>query len=411
VRSSGNAHERIDSYAGNALAARIPGGPAQAGAVWALDGRVKIALVTRSLTRGGAQIQLVVLACRLAQLGHDVTTIVFYPGGPLQEVLDSAGVSVCCLEKAGRWDIIKLTRRYMRLLRERRFDALYSFLALENLLSLVVARASGTAIVWGLRGAAQDVGQFGYASRLLYALQRLLIRAPDSVISNSYAAVLELSLPPGSHFHVVPNGIDTDRFRRDSDSRREVRDELGIREDQKLIGCVARLDSVKDHPTLLRAAAIVLSRRRDARFVIVGAGRSDYAAALRQLATSLGIEAEVMWLGERSDVERVLSALDVYISASLAEGFSNSLAEAMACGVAPVVTRAGDSARIVGPHGTVVDVKSPDSLAAATLDWLDRDSPAVREARRSWIVNEFGVERMVEETIRVINEAAAGAER
>jgi glycosyltransferase involved in cell wall biosynthesis len=366
---------------------------------------VKIALVTRSLTRGGAQIQLTVLARHLARLGHEVTTIVLYRGGPLQKTLESAGVRVCCLEKASRWDIIRPVRRYLQLVRQGRFDALYSFLALENLLSLAVARVSGTPIVWGLRGAAQDVGQFGYASRLLFALQRLLIRAPDCVISNSHAAVTELSFQPGPHFKVIPNGIDTDRFKPDPEARRDVRGRLGIRDDQKLIGCVARLDSIKDHPTLLRAAAEVISRRRDARFVVVGSGSSDYTSALRRLATTLGIDAEVTWLDERSDVERVMSALDVYISASLAEGFSNSLAEAMACGVVPVVSRAGDSACIVGVHGAVVDVRSPDSLATAILSWLDRDTPAAREARRAWIMSEFGVERMVDETTRVISEA------
>jgi glycosyltransferase involved in cell wall biosynthesis len=370
---------------------------------------MKIALVTRSLTRGGAQIQLMVLARSLAGTGHDVTTIVLYPGGPLQQILESVGVRVCCLEKAGRWDLISPVRRFVRLVRRERFDVLYSFLALENLLSLVVARATSTPILWGLRGAAQDVGQFGCASRLLYALQRLLIGAPDCVISNSYAAVAELPVRSRLQFKVISNGIDTDRFRPDSESRRDVRGRLGILEGQKLIGCVARLDSIKDHPTLLRAAAIVLSRRRDVRFVVVGAGPTEYAAALRQLTRSLGIEAAVMWLGERSDIERVFSALDVYVSASLAEGFSNSLAEAMACGVVPVVTRAGDSARIVGAHGGIVEVKAPDSLAAATVNWLDRDSPAARTARRTWIVNEFGIERMVDETLQAINEAARRA--
>lgn len=367
---------------------------------------LRVALTTRSLTRGGAQIQLVKLATALRLKGALPEVIVFYEGGVLESTLLASGVPVHCLGKRRRWDVAGVTAQYLALVRRQRFDVIYSFLPMANLLSLAVSRVARVPVVWGLRGAAQDVGQHGYASRLLYRLQSMLRRAPDRIISNSYAAISELGERADGHFRVVTNGIDTKVFHPDASARESVRKEFGCDESVKLVGCIARFDSVKDHPTFLRAAALIAGRRSDVRFVAVGSGPECYRAHLQLLARESGLESRLVWAGERSDVARVMCALDVYISASRAEGSSNSLAEAMACGIAPAVTDAGDSARIVDVHGSIVPPRDPEALAQAVLAWLDQDTDQARIARRAWIAETLGVERMVEETLLILSSVA-----
>lgn len=368
---------------------------------------MRIALVTRSLTRGGAQVQVVNLACELSRGGHEVAVVVLYDRGALEAELRRRSVPVICLKKAGRWDLFGALFRYLAIARRNKFDVIYSFLPLENLLSLVAAKSTGAALVWGLRCASVDTKQHGYASQLLYWAQRRLIFAPDRVISNSHAAITELGYRVGDRFRVIPNGIDLVRFKPDPMIRIAVRRELDISDGEKLVGCVARIDPMKDHSTLLRAAALVRSSRRDVRFAIVGSGDAEYSNRLRQLAAELGLGTAIGWHGERPDVERIMNALDVYASASVAEGFSNALAEAMACGVIPAVTDAGDNAALVGEYGTVVPAGSPERLADAIVAALDRDTPAAREARRSWIVRSFGVERMVEASLQTLIAASS----
>ena len=368
---------------------------------------MRVALATRSLTRGGAQVQLVTLALRLRARGEDVSVVVLYVGGALQPTLEAGGVSVHCLNKRGRWDMLAPLFRFASIAKRERFEVIYSFLPVENLLSLMVARWRTCAVVWGLRGASQDVGQHGVASRLLWGLQRKLMGAPDAIVSNSCAALRELSLRADQRHNVVPNGIDTDRFKPDTASRQTIRSELGMQEGMTLVGCVARLDTVKDHPSLLRAAAMVASKVAGVRFAIVGGGSSDYRRSLEQLTAELGISSLVFWLGERADAERVMCALDIYVSASTAEGFSNSLAEAMACGVAPVVTDAGDSSYIVSTFGAVVPMRDPQALAQGVIEWVERDSAGARASRREWVVREFGVDRMAEQTLGVLRSVIA----
>src|SRR5262249_13039612 len=143
---------------------------------------------------------------------------------------------------------------------------------------------------------------------------------------------------PADRMIVIPNGIDTERFRVDLDARRRVRAEWCVGEEEKLVGLVGRIDPVKDHPTFLRAAALVRRERADVRFVCVGSGQETHAQALLELAEQLGLQGRVLWTGARHDMPSVYNALDILCSASFVEGFSNSIGEAMSCGVVSVVT-------------------------------------------------------------------------
>jgi glycosyltransferase involved in cell wall biosynthesis len=94
-----------------------------------------------------------------------------------------------------------------------------------------------------------------------------------------------------------------------------------------------------------------------------------------------------------------LNGLDIVCSSSSeGEGFSNAVAEAMACGRLCVVTDVGDSALVVGDTGFVVPPKDPGALAAALIKALDLP-PQAGERARERVANEFSVDAMVERTI------------
>lgn len=369
---------------------------------------MRLALLSRALTTGGAQVQICALARGLAQRGHDVGVVTFYGGGVLERGLPTERLVVQSLDKSGRWDIVRPVRRLCRLIRSNRWEALYSFLSMENLLGLCAARRTGVPIVWGLRGAAVKQDQFGLASRLLYGLQFGLLSRPQAVISNSLSALRDLDIAPDGRVHSVPNGIDTARYDFRPQIRAAFRAERGFDAATPLVGIVARLDPMKDHTTFLRAARQIVEHVAAACFVVAGDGPPDYRRQLQEQARQLGIESRVLWLGEVSDPSRVYSALDVLVSSSaFGEGFSNVVAEAMSSGLAVVTTDVGDSARIVGELGAVVPPRDPQMLAAAVVDVLCGDPTALRTQRRARIVADFGVEAMVVKTESILSSVIA----
>ena len=131
-----------------------------------------------------------------------------------------------------------------------------------------------------------------------------------------------------NRIQVIHNGVDTARYRPDAQARQAVRRELNIGGDEVCIGLVGRLEPVKDHATLLRAAATLKARPE---WKILVAGEGQLEASLRQLSLEIpNLRGRVRFLGERAGIAELLNALDIYVLPSISEGISNSLLEAMA---------------------------------------------------------------------------------
>jgi glycosyltransferase involved in cell wall biosynthesis len=361
--------------------------------------------LTRSLDRGGAERQLVVLAKGLANRGHTVAVAVFFGGGVYEAELAEAGVRIINLGKQGRWDILPFLSRLVCLLRKERPAVLHSYLGVPNILvTALKPLLPGTRIVWGVRASNVDLSRYDWLSRLAYILERRLVRFADCIIANSAAGKRYAVANgfPEDKIVVVNNGIDTGYFRFDPEGRRLVRVAWGVGEDEILVGLVGRLDPMKDHPVFLEAASHIARDRRDVRFVCVGGGPADYAEALKQRAADLGLTTQLIWVGSRDDMPAVYSALDIASSSSsYGEGFSNTIAEAMACGVPCVVTDVGDSAFIVGDTGSVVAPGDGSELAAAIRHLTDlpqEERWALGEMCRARVVSEFGIDRLIRRT-------------
>lgn len=367
---------------------------------------MNITFLIRSLDYGGAEWQLVVLAKGLHGRGHNVVVLVFYANGTLEKELYDAGVTVRVLDKKGRWDVAGFLWRLFRVVAQDKPDIIHGYLGIPNILTVLLKPIfPGIRMVWGVRASNMDLKRYDWLSRLSYRLECMLSRFADLIITNSHAGFDYAAKNgfPKSKMLVIPNGIDTDRFRPDPSAGRLLRMEWGIADDEKLIGLVGRLDPMKDHSTFLRAAALLRNERKDVRFVCVGDGASGYREKLQALGRELGLEDCLIWAGARGDMLAVYNALDIASSSSYGEGFPNVIGEAMACGVPCVVTDIGDSAHIVGDAGIVVPPKDPAALAAglklALCRWSTRESFPGRER----IVSFFSVRLLVQTTEKVLS--------
>jgi glycosyltransferase involved in cell wall biosynthesis len=364
----------------------------------------RIAFLIRSLDYGGAEMQLTVLANGLARAGRSVSVLVFYPNGALCERL-SPDVTVRCLGKRSRWHLMGFLRSLFRVLDEERPDALYAFLPGANLLAcLTRLRSRKMKLAWGVRASYVDPTRYDWLSRLIYWLERRFSRCPDLIISNSEAGrrhAVTRGFPDNGRFIVIPNGIDIEHFRPDRRMRAAVRREWDVRPDEMLVGIVARLDPMKDYPNFLQAAAKLARRERGVRFVSVGTGPEDYAAILREQARKLGLDQRMIWAGPRGDLPAVYNALDLLVSSSFGEGFSNVLGEAMACGVPCVATDVGDAREILGDTHTVAPARNPDALVesiGALLGRLRTDGASLGARARERIAENYSVEALVQRT-------------
>jgi len=349
--------------------------------------------------------QMTILANGLARLGHAVSLLVFYPNGPLRERL-SPDVTVRCVGKRGRWDVIGFLRSLFRVLDEEQPDVLYAFLPVANLLAcLARLRSRRLKLAWGVRASDVDLAHYDWLSKVTYLLECRFSGCPNLIIANSEAGrrtAVSRGFPDNDRFIVIPNGIDVEHFRPDARQRGAVRAEWGVLPEETLVGIVARLDPMKDYPSFLEAAAKLARREQGVRFVSVGAGPVDYTAVLQEQARKLGLDKRMIWAGPRGDLPAVFNALDLLVSSSaFGEGFSNVLGEAMACGVPCIATDVGDARQILGDCDAVVPPSNPDALVAGIMVLLERlrlEGASLGARVRQRVADNFSVEMLVQRT-------------
>lgn len=328
---------------------------------------MRICLFIRALHVGGAERQLAVLADDLLQAGHDVVVLTFYEGGRIEQELRARGVTCISVGKRGRWDIFRFLFRLVRTLRRLRPDVVYSMLQMANILSALVRPLIGArALVWGIRYADLKFGFYGRLHAWTMWMERRLSGVPDAIVTNSQAGK-EFCVSRGyetSRLHVIENGIDTQRFRPSAEMRAGARAQWNIPEGVPVVGMVARFDPVKGHDLFAAAVAELRTTHPDVKAVFAGS-TGDAATGLHAMLIAQALDNAALVLGDCPDVECVYNGLDVLCAPSLSEGFSNVVAEAMAAGTPCVVTDVGDSARIVGQYGLVLEERSVAALADA----------------------------------------------
>ena len=350
----------------------------------------KIFVVTAGLRGGGAEAMLARLATARPSIADEITVVSLIPAEAHVARLVAGGVEVLQLrfDKAG--GIVTGLFRLARLIAERRPQIVQGWMYHGDLAALVALALSGrrrdTHLVWGIRCSAMDWRSYGPGLALVVKACALLSRWPDMVTANS-AAGLKSHMALGYHprrAQVVANGIDLDEFRPDTVARAAVRSEFAIPEDAIVLAHVARVDAMKDHGSFLAAMAML----PDVSALLVGAGAENLAPARN-----------LFRLGRRCDVARLFAAADFVVSSSrFGEGFSNVLAEGMACGLPAVATDVGDAKLIIGDTGLVVPPENPDALAAA-IRQLAGESATARAERgsraRARIAENFTLEHAI----------------
>lgn len=370
---------------------------------------MRVCVLVRSLTRGGAERQAATTAAALTARGHRVDLVTFRRGGAYAQVLSAAGLEEQQLGGPRPLLPVALWRR----LRTDRPDVVLSYLAGPNLVSLVGRGLHHRpALVWGVRSTSLRLEDEVLLGRLVSRVEPRLSRWCDAAVTNSAAARDDATArgfrPP--RFEVVPNVIDVDRWRPDPHPgrRADARRRLGLPPDATVVGRVGRIHPVKDLPTYLRALAHVVEDRPEVRGLVVGDGEPAQLRELVGLAASLGIADRVVWHGGSDDLSPVYAALDVLVSSSsYGESFPNVVAEASASGVPCVGTDLGATRDLIGDGRFVVPPADPAALASATAAVLDLGSAgraALGSAARRRIVERFGPDATAARLERVLTE-------
>lgn len=358
----------------------------------AKGGNLRILHIDEQRTWRGGERQAGQLVEALVRRGHEVF-IAGRPGSPfLQSYQDLDGlvrIAAPFVGEADPWTAWKLARAVKR----HRIDIIHAHTSHAHSYACIARRLAGRGkVVVSRRVAFTPKG--GWINRIKYNDPDMFV-----AVAKRVGEVLAEYGVPDSKIAVVHSCIDHARFEVEPIARAE----LDIPEGVPLIGNIAALDPVKDQLMLLEAMPKVLAAVPDLRLLIAGEG--PQRAALEQRIRSLGLESTVTLLGFRSDVPRLLKALDIFVLTSKMEGIGGAVLEAMACGVPAVATAAGGVPEVVqdGKTGTLVPVGDSKALADGLIRVLQDRPHAARMAEnaQAFVRANHNVERMVEGNIAV----------
>ena len=196
---------------------------------------------------------------------------------------------------------------------------------------------------------------------------------------------------------VMYNGVDTQRFAPCKETRFAMRKELGLPAESFVIGAVGRLVPIKDHRTLLNAAALLSGSGIDVRVLLVGSGPERETL---QSSAADSLEGRVCFAGDSSRVPEMLNAMDVFVLPSLREGMSNTLLEAMATGLPVLATNVGGNPEIIedNVNGSLFTPGDTQWLAER-LNVLARHPALIHQlgtAARNHAIESFSLRRMLD---------------
>lgn len=334
-----------------------------------MRGNAKLLMLAPSAVPGGMEEILFYLAIGLPPLGIATEVISLQPG-PLVGRLAAHHVPVRVMEAGRLRDgrrFGRTLRALRRIMRDERFDAVFSDMPKAHLYAAVPALNAKIPALWCQAGLPDPPAWIDRAASLLPA---------TGVVALSRDAVTaQKRLNPRHDVALMHPGIDTTRFRVGNDPA--IREANRIPAVAVLISLVGRLQPWKGQREFLRAAALLAARFPEAHFAIVGGAilgwEGDYPGELRRLAADLGLADRVTFTGHTSEVARWMAASDVVVNASQPEPFGLVVVEAMAAGCAVVAVDAGGPRDIIehDHNGLLCPSRKPEDLAEALTRLLD----------------------------------------
>lgn len=199
---------------------------------------------------------------------------------------------------------------------------------------------------------------------------------------------------------VIPNGLELRCLEPRQARRQRIRHELGVAENDFVLGAVGNIRTSKDYGNLLRATARITNDGfKNLRVFIAGQPDPKISSPLQDLARSLNLEHTVRFLGFRPDVHDLYAAFDLYVLSSSAEGFSLTTIEAMAAELPIVATRCGGPEEILEHGETGLLVPPEDSIALAQAVKALVADPGTRarigKKARTVAIERFSKRRMI----------------
>jgi len=367
-----------------------------------MSDRLSIAHIIYGLKYGGAEKLLIPLAAKLDPERFRVIVVALTCGGPVEEELRSLNINVRVLRRDGRFSIFDLAR-LIQLMKEQDIDIIHTHLQNADIWAGLAAKLCRIKHISTFHGAYFKNSAFEFLK------QRLRVILPDKIIAVSENTashcIRRLKVNPNK-VKVIYNGVDSNRFKVGVEPSLKKR-EIGISDNTIVLSAFGRLEIEKGHRYLIEAVSYLKTDypNFNSKITVLIVGEGRLKKELMQMASELGVEEEVKFLGERDDIAELLGITDIVVIPSLSEGFSIVALEAMAAGKPVVATNVGGMPELITNEtdGLLISPGDKSAVASAILALIENKDLAYRlsYAAKEKVTKNFSEEGMLAKIMQV----------
>ncbi len=339
-----------------------------------------------------------------AQRNHDHVNFVFprINTDEVKQEIEKRGSYIYIIEN--QWSSLNFIKKLITIIKKEKptiadFHFCYSF---NFTILFILLKLFRIKVIYHYHGEIKPIEELRWVNRHLSKL-RLQTFFVDKIICVSQANKRYLeALNIKKKIDVVYNGVNTRNFANVT-NKGNFRQEAGFNNGELIVSYIASLIPRKGTDILVKAAKQILKEVPQARFVFIGGGDKD---KYETLAKTLGIADKIIFTGLLKDYPYyIMQDTDLYVSASYAESFGLSIAEAQLIGKPVVATRVGGVPEVVdeGRTGILVSAGDSDGLARAIIYLLKNKTKREKfgEAGKKWVSERFDLKEKVEEFISV----------
>jgi glycosyltransferase involved in cell wall biosynthesis len=371
-----------------------------------------IQLITR-LIRGGAQLEVLLLAKNLTKFGYDVLLATGVEGELFGEARRD-GISIYLIPSLKRevsplHDILALFQ-IIKLLREKKPSILHAHTSKAGFLGRIAGRICKVpVIIYSPKGHIFN-GYFSpLKTKIFYLCEKLTLNMCDAFVCLTDEERRDWKKYGFNHpvMPVIPSGVEVERFEKPRVSPSALRKKLGIKEEEKVIGFIGRLSPVKGARYLLSAGEILCRRYSNIVLLFVGDGEERWE--LERIAKEKRIRA--LFVGNREDVENFYHICDLVAVPSLNEGMGRVVIEAWSAGKAVVGSDVCGLRDLIEDEvtGLLVPPANPFSLAEGIEKLITNEDLARKLSEKGKEkARLYSVSAMMEKTIMLYDSLLAG---
>ncbi|MDY3306098.1 glycosyltransferase [Psychrobacter sanguinis] len=353
---------------------------------------MNIVLMITGLSMGGAETQVCSIADKLYELGNDVTLI--YLNGNKEVVPVNKGVEVIALNmKKTPLGLLSALIKCRNILLTIKPDVLHSHMVHANIVSRLLRLTLPIPVVIST---AHNANEGGKLRMLAYRFTNSLADVSTNVSEEALQSFINKKAMRSEKSTVIYNGIDTDKFVHNEESRLLIREQLNLTHNDFLFLSIGRLTEQKDYPNLLNAFSVIKENNLNVKLAIIGKGELEHE--LKKLVEKLCLTEDVYFLGARNDIYELMSACDCFVLSSKYEGFGLVVAEAMSCEKVVIGTDCGGVKEVIGNEGFLVKPENHIALAKAMQEAMELNQnqrQLMGYKARQRIINNYSLDNTV----------------